>query len=51
MKNIRYYQLFCLLNYISEMSNVVKFLFELVTHRQVFDFPKLSMYGVFSQII
>lgn len=31
--------------------NVVKFLFELVTHHQVFDFPKLSMYGVFSQII
>jgi hypothetical protein len=30
---------------------VVKFLFELVTHCQVFDFPKLSMYGVFSQII
>lgn len=27
---------------------VVKFLFELVTHRQVFDFPKLSMYGIFS---
>lgn len=27
---------------------VVKFLFEFVTHRQVFDFPKLSMYGVFS---
>ncbi len=30
---------------------VVKFLFELVTHCQVFDFPKLSMYGLFSQII
>lgn len=27
---------------------VVKFLFEFVTHRQVFDFPKLSMYGFFS---
>ncbi len=27
---------------------VVKFLFELVTHRQVFDFPKLFMYGAFS---
>lgn len=27
---------------------VVKLLFELVTHRQVFEFPKLSMYGVFS---
>lgn len=26
---------------------VVQFLFEFVTHRQVFDFPKLSMYGVF----
>lgn len=27
---------------------VVKFLFEFITHRQVFDFPKLSMYGFFS---
>jgi transposase len=27
---------------------VVKFLFEFVTHRQIFDFPKLSMYGTFS---
>lgn len=27
---------------------VMKFLFEFVTHRQVFDFPKLSMYGFFS---
>lgn len=27
---------------------VVKFLFEFLTHRQVFDFPKLSMYGSFS---
>ena len=27
---------------------VVKFLFEFVTHHQVFDFPKLSMYGIFS---
>lgn len=26
----------------------VKFLFEFITHRQVFDFPKLSMYGFFS---
>jgi transposase len=26
---------------------VVKFLFEFIIHRQVFDFPKLSMYGVF----
>lgn len=26
---------------------VVQFLFEFFTHRQVFDFPKLSMYGVF----
>lgn len=30
---------------------VVKFLFELVTHHQVFDFPKLSMYGSFSKTI
>lgn len=30
---------------------VVKFLFEFVTHRQVFNFPKLSMYGFFSLII
>lgn len=30
---------------------VVKFLFEFVTHRQVFDFPQLSMYRVFSLII
>lgn len=30
---------------------VVKFLFEFVTHRQAFNFPKLSMYGVFSLII
>ena len=29
---------------------VVKFLFKFVTHRQVFDFPKLSMYGTFSLI-
>lgn len=28
----------------------VKLLFELVTHRQVFDFPKLHMYGKFSEI-
>ncbi len=27
---------------------VVKLLFELVTHRQVFDFPKLHKYGTFS---
>ena len=27
---------------------VVKLLFEFMTHRQVFDFPKLSMYGFFS---
>ncbi len=30
---------------------VVKFLFKFVTHRQVFDFPKLSMYGTFSLLI
>jgi transposase len=28
--------------------NVVKFLFEFVTHRQVFNFPKLFTYGCFS---
>jgi transposase len=28
--------------------NAVKFLFELVTHRQTFDFPKLFSYGSFS---
>jgi transposase len=31
--------------------NAVKFLFEFVTHRQTFDFPKLFSYGCFSQII
>lgn len=30
---------------------VVKYLFEFVTHRQIFDFPKLLTYGCFSQII
>ena len=30
---------------------VVKYLFELVTHRQSFDFPKLFTYGSFSQPI
>ena len=29
----------------------VKFLFELVTHCQTFDFPKLFTYGCFSQLI
>lgn len=29
----------------------VKKLFELVTHHQIFDFPKLFMYGSFSQMI
>lgn len=28
--------------------NVVKFLFEFVTHRQIFNFPKLFTYGCFS---
>jgi transposase len=28
----------------------VKFLFKFITHYQVFDFPKLSMYGTFSLI-
>jgi len=31
--------------------NVVKFLFEFVTHRQTFNFPKLFTYGRFSQLI
>ena len=31
--------------------NVVKFLFEFVTHQQTFDFPKLFTYGCFSQLI
>ena len=30
---------------------VVKYLFEFVTHRQIFDFSKLFTYGSFSQII
>lgn len=30
---------------------VVKFLFEFVTHHQIFDFPKLHTYGKFSQMI
>jgi hypothetical protein len=29
----------------------VKFLFEFVTHRQVFNFAKLFTYGCFSQLI
>ena len=29
----------------------VKFLFEFATHQQVFNFPKLSMYGNFSPMI
>lgn len=29
----------------------VKYLFEFVTHRQIFDFPKLFTYGNFSQLI
>lgn len=31
--------------------NVVKFLFEFVTHGQIFNFPKLFTYGCFSQLI
>ena len=31
--------------------NAVKYLFEFVTHRQIFDFPKLFTYGCFSQLI
>jgi transposase len=30
--------------------NVAKFLFEFVTHRQSFDFPKLYTYGCFSRV-
>ena len=30
---------------------IVKYLFEFVTHKQIFNFPKLFMYGKFSQII
>lgn len=30
--------------------NAVKFLFEFVTHRQIFNFPKLCTYGCFSQL-
>ena len=29
----------------------VKYIFKLVTHYQIFDFPKLHSYGKFSQII
>jgi transposase len=29
----------------------VKYMFKLVTHYQIFDFPKLPSYGKFSQII
>jgi hypothetical protein len=31
--------------------DVIKYLFEFVTHRQIFDFPKLFTYGYFSQHI
>lgn len=31
--------------------NVARFLFEFVTHRQIFDFPKLFTYGCFLQLI
>jgi transposase len=34
--------------HLCQSFTVVKFLFEFVTHHQVFDFPKLSMYGAFS---
>lgn len=30
---------------------IVKYLFEFVTHKQIFNFPKLFMYGKFSQMI
>ncbi len=36
--------------YLSKSFAVVKLLFEFVTHHQVFDFPKLSLYGNFSPI-
>gem|GEM_PF-2297488 len=39
-------------NFIREFYHFVKRLFELVTHHQVFDFPKIFMYGsFFSQLI
>lgn len=37
--------------HLCQSFNPVKFLFELVTHRQTFDFPKLFSYGCFSQLI
>lgn len=37
--------------HLCQSFNVVKFLFEFVTHRQTFDFPKLFSYGCFSQLI
>lgn len=37
--------------HLCQSFNVVKFLFELVTHHQTFNFPKLFTYGCFSQLI
>ncbi|MBW4490982.1 MAG: transposase [Trichocoleus desertorum ATA4-8-CV12] len=34
--------------HLCQSFNAVKCLFELVTHQQAFDFPKLSTYGCFS---
>ena len=34
--------------HLCQSFNIVKFLFEFVTHRQTFDFPKLYTYGSFS---
>ncbi len=36
--------------HLCQSFNAVKFLFEFVTHRQTFDFPKLFTYGCFSQL-
>ena len=37
--------------HLCQSFRVVKFLFELVTHHQIFNFSKLFTYGCFSQII
>ncbi|MBW4473711.1 MAG: IS630 family transposase, partial [Stenomitos rutilans HA7619-LM2] len=37
--------------HLCQSFNTVKFLFEFVTHRQTFDFPKLFSYACFSQLI
>lgn len=37
--------------HLCQSFSMVKWLFEFVTHRQTFNFPKVFMYGVFSPII